>query len=415
MPSDAAVYHGADVWHGLAGAVDGSGVRVGVIDKGFDGLWDILHTAGTPTPPEANCTFGVGSHLCEPGDAGDPEAHGAWVAEALLDIAPGVELYIARVSETESFIDAAEYLKTQNVDVINASLGALFDTGDPGVPQHADSVLAAVATATADGIAWVNSAGNYGDKERSFFLMLPRGGGLAQADYWHNDWLRMRDDGIFFNKAVIGEDATIGDFRMRWGDATAANPARPNLFVCDNNGCTGNRQIGRGLAERTTVKVGKWNSVAGSATPVYLRVCRDPGGGYPSWVQIGASTHTKFTTAHDKFRTINGIAESRSLGMLAVGAAAATPRSSGPTFQLEDFSSRGPTADGRVKPDIIGVDREPSTILATQVAEGTYSPSSYPDGRWPGTSQAAPLVPTVVGSAPARRRRARRREGGRPT
>ena len=319
--AEAAAFHGADVWHDLAPALDGSGVRVGIIDAGFDGLWDFFRTGGATTPPTANCTFGVGSHPCEPGNGGTPVAHGAWVAEALLDIAPGSELYIARVAGMQNLRRSAQWLMEQDVNVINASLGALFDSGTPGSPDNDHSGLAIVGTAVASGIAWINSAGNDADKNRNYLLMLPRGGESAQTGYWDDDWLRLVDSGHFFNKAVIGETATKGDFRMRWGDDEPANPARLKLYLCDNNGCTGIRKIAEDLASGTRVKVGKWDSPADSETDVYLRVCRDPSGGFPSWVQIGASTHTSFETVSDKFRTINGIAERNSPRMLAVGAA----------------------------------------------------------------------------------------------
>ena len=272
------------------------------------------------------------------------------------------------------------------VDVINASLGYDFDSGTAGVPDNDASVLASIATAVAGGAVWMNSAGNYGDKERNYLLMLPSGGESAQGDYWDDDWLRMRDDGIFFNKAVIGKKASIGDFRMRWGDENPAKPARLNLFLCDDNGCTGHIIIGGDLDSGARVKVGEWISGVNNETDMWVRVCRDPGGGYPSWVQIGASTYTHFETATYKFGTINGIAESRSTALLAVGAASAAMNSSDVSYTLEPFSSLGPSAVGITKPDVVGVDKQPSTILATQVAEGTYSPTHYPGGRWPGTS-----------------------------
>ena len=128
-----------------------------------------------------------------------------------------------------------------------------------------------------------------------------------------------------------------------------------------------------------------------------VRVCRDHIGGYPSWVQIGASTHTTFETVSDKYRTINGIAESRSTAMLAVGAASAAMNGSDVSYTLEPFSSLGPSAVRITKPDVVGVDGQPSTILATQevatqVDDGTPISAASSDGRWPGTSQAAPHV-----------------------
>ena len=313
--SDAAVYHGADVWHDLVDQIDGTGVTVGILDTGFDGLWDFLQTEGTVTPPPANCTFGVGSHLCEPDDEGAPEAHGAWVAEAMLDVAPGAELYIARAGTVTEIHEAVSTMVASDpdVNVINASLGLPFDTGTPGSPQDSMSILSAVEEATSAGIwTWINSAGNYASAKRNFFVLLPRGQS-RQADY-SNDWLQMEGPGIYFNKAIIGEKTDEGDFRMRWGNLDDSDPARLSLYLCDDNGCSRGRKIGANLRPDVTVKVADWVSGVGTSTPMYLRVCRDPGGGFPSWVQIGASAHTRFETSSDKFRTVNGIAESRSTG-----------------------------------------------------------------------------------------------------
>ena len=51
------------------------------------------------------------------------------------------------------------------------------------------------------------------------------------------------------------------------------------------------------------------------------------------------------------------------------------PRTTRANQTIEPFSSRGPTPDGRVKPDIVGVDRVHSTVY---------------QGLFEGTSQAAP-------------------------
>ena len=112
-----------------------------------------------------------------------------------------------------------------------------------------------------------------------------------------------------------------------------------------------------------------------------------------SWVEMDASSLiADFPSIPGGYRSLNSAAESKSLGMLAVGAAVATINGSTISYELNDRSSRGPTTDERSKPDLVGVNDEPSSLLATQVAEGTYSPTHYPGGRWPGTSQAVPTA-----------------------
>ena len=149
---------------------------------------------------------------------------------------------------------------------------------------------------------------------------MPRGS--AQDSYWDDDWLRFKNPGVYFNKAVIAKSSSAtAKFRMRWGNEDSANPARLNLFVCDNNGCTGNRLIAGDDRLGAAIKVGEWRASATGETEVHLRVCRDPNAGNSSWVQIGASALAEFETVSSTSHTINGIAESNSLGMLAVGAA----------------------------------------------------------------------------------------------
>ena len=405
-PTVAPFVHGAEPWLALTPAVDGDGVKVGIIDFGFDGIQELLRSKGITAIPTVNCVFDDGpgddDFFCEPGLHGESrEAHGAHVAEALLSIAPNVDLYLARIGKGRTVRSTTEWLMAvleapvgipeleEPVDVINASLGYDFDSGTAGVPDNDASVLASIATAVAGGAVWVNSAGNRAQWKNVFHVDVPN----APNEYssqWDNDWLQM-DDGIDFVPVELEQSNADVKFRLRWGAEDRDDPPRLHLFACDNNGCASHIIIGEDLASGTTVKRAEWLSSVGAKTFAYVRVCRDPNGGYPSWVQIGASPHTKFETVSDKYRTINGIAESRSTALLAVGAASAAMNSSDVSYTLEPFSSLGPTAAGITKPDVVGVDRHPSTILATQevatqVAEGTPISSASSDVRWPGTS-----------------------------
>lgn len=63
--------------------------------------------------------------------------------------------------------------------------------------------------------------------------------------------------------------------------------------------------------------------------------------------------------------------------MLAVGAARVTAPVGTPVYAVEEYSSRGPAIDGRVKPQIVGVTSEHSSVTG---------------GPFSGTSAAAPHV-----------------------
>ena len=99
-------------------------------------------------------------------------------------------------------------------------------------------------------------------------------------------------------------------------------------------------------------------------------------GAAPQWVQLVLASGKKIDHSTQQ-HSINSSGESANPGMLAVGAA--------PWYDvrsIESYSSRGPTPDGRVKPDIVGAD----------CAESALAPLR--DGRrgFCGTSQAAPHV-----------------------
>jgi len=79
---------GADVWQ--AAGMDGSGVKVGIVDAGFKGYQALLGSE----LPDAVTVWGRGSEGVE--GVADTDAHGTSVAEVIHDVAPGAELYLAR-------------------------------------------------------------------------------------------------------------------------------------------------------------------------------------------------------------------------------------------------------------------------------------------------------------------------------
>ena len=95
------------------------------------------------------------------------------------------------------------------------------------------------------------------------------------------------------------------------------------------------------------------------------------GGDAPDWIQLmvwGAGSIQYYT----ENGSIGNPSESANPGMLAVGAAPWND-----VRAIEPYSSRGPTSDGRVKPDIVGADCGATALLS---------------GGFCGTSQASPHV-----------------------
>ena len=73
-------------------------------------------------------------------------------------------------------------------------------------------------------------------------------------------------------------------------------------------------------------------------------------GSTPGWIQVTV-WDVELIEYYTESGGIANPAESRNPGMLAVGAAHWNSVGS-----IEPYSSRGPTPDGRVKPDIVGAD-----------------------------------------------------------
>ena len=195
------------------GGVDGSGVRVAVIDSGVDYLHKDLSGSGDPDEFAAN-----DSTVIEPGtfptskvvggfdfvgpvwpngplipdaDPLDLDGHGTHVADiigGLQGVAPGASIYALQACSSVSpscagvpLIQAIDFSADPNgdgdtsdhVDIINMSLGS--DYGQP----FDDDLAAAVENATRIGILTVASAGNGGD--RPFVIGTPAAAASAIA------------------------------------------------------------------------------------------------------------------------------------------------------------------------------------------------------------------------------------------
>src|SRR4030095_5182337 len=87
---------------------------------------------------------------------GTADDHGTAVAEIVHEMAPDAQLYLVCVGTEVDLAAAEAYAKSQGVSVINESLGWEGPYRDDG----SGPVDAIVADARANGILWVNSAGN---------------------------------------------------------------------------------------------------------------------------------------------------------------------------------------------------------------------------------------------------------------
>ncbi len=148
--SEGVVLSGASELH-TAGTT-GTGVKVAIIDLGFQGYQALL---GTELPTVGNV---VTNDLCG-GNFTTASGHGTAVAEIVHDVAPGAQLLLACVNSELTLNQAEQWAVAQGARVINHSVG-WFNTGAGDGSGGPGSPDAAVADAEAHGVLWVNAAGN---------------------------------------------------------------------------------------------------------------------------------------------------------------------------------------------------------------------------------------------------------------
>ena len=90
--SDGVALHGAAAWH--TAGLKGQGVKIGVIDSGFEGFASLMGTE-LPASVEARCYTDIGVFSSRLEDCENDEVHGTAVTEAAFDIAPEATYYIA--------------------------------------------------------------------------------------------------------------------------------------------------------------------------------------------------------------------------------------------------------------------------------------------------------------------------------
>ena len=357
IDSGGAEAHGVPAWH--TAGIKGQGVRIGVIDVGFQGVRSLQGTE-LPANIEARCYFAVGSYTSIISDCENDDYHGTAVTEAAFDIAPGATYYIANPISEGDLASVVDWMLEQDVDIINHSVGWTWSGPGNGTSPYTESPLKSVDNAVDGGVTWVNSAGNEALKT------------------WFGDFSDTNGDGFHeFNGTddCNGVELIAGRtyiFQIRWDDDWGGASIDLDLYLVSF--VSGNPEIvdfsedyQSGLFWQRPFELIEYPA---DFTGTYCLGIRHYGS-TPDWLQLQAFSAPMELEYSTLSRSIGTPAESANSGLLAVGAASVTS-----TSEIEDFSSRGPTLDSRIKPDIVGADGGNSASLGT----------------WRGTSQASPHV-----------------------
>ena len=358
---------GADVWHNAG--IDGTGVKVAVIDVGFAGYSSLL---GTALPASVTTDDRCDGNLATPVADGGTD-HGTAVAELVHQMAPGAHLYLMCVDSEVGLALAEQDAAANGVRIINHSVAWFGDgrgdgTGGPGSPD------AVVAQARADGILWVNAAGNYAEAHWSgTFTPDP-------SDPSLNDFGAFQ---VPYDQVVIssGEQACV---ILTWDDWPVTTEDFDLYLFRDSDGAlvsySTNNQSG-GLSPPEEDLCFK-NSAATDAFDIIIANYNAVGSPRMDLYYTGASALTYSANAGSV------VDPASSPDALAVGASCW----SSPNVEqgLEPYSSYGPTIDGRTKPDLVADD---------DVSTATFGDSTGACSGGSGFAGTSAAAPQVTGAA----------------
>ena len=335
----------AAAWHEKG--FTGKGVKVAVLDGGFKGLADRQASGDLP----ANV---VTQDFCG-GQLLGEEDHGTAVAEIVHEMAPDAQLYLACVGTEVDLAAAEAWAKSQGVTVINHSAGWEGPYRDDG----GGPVGAVVADARANGILWVNSAGNE--------AMTHWSGSYTPNGSWHM-W---NPNGDMGNSFIWPNGMDICGF-LKWDEwPSGISDFDLGLFLSGSNSLLAVSEENQGGGQ-PPFEAMCWRQTSGRDLVVFwairgYRVTTSPRLDLVSW-----SPTLQYAVAAGSIAT-----PASSPAAFAVGALCWQSRG------LEPYSSQGPTIDGRTKPDIVGHD---------SVSGATYGGFSSCPSAFAGTSASSPEV-----------------------
>jgi subtilisin family serine protease len=370
----------ASAWQ--TGGGTGAGTKIAVLDGGFGGYQSRL---GTELPASVETDFlrcDDGPH--DPGSTATD--HGTAVAEIIHDMAPDAELRLVCIVDDLDYVTALDTMLANGVDVVNGSFGFhLTGRGDGSGNQF--TVAGATAVLREQGILYVASAGNSEGRHRNVNATGDPTQSYANPDpdtHW-DDLVNISPDDIL--------EVTVAPFgtaylSMKW-DAWPTTRQDFDVYVgtdaCDGAPAFGN--IDQASSAKPPVEF-VVHAVGTQQNPTYV-----PGftncAGTPTTYQVIVDRWKGTATPRLDFffdgdvlsvehPTSGSVSEpASSPAAIAVGAHCET------TGGGQPYSSRGPTIDGRIKPDISGPDGTSGSV---------YGPQSGCSNGFTGTSAAAPHV-----------------------
>jgi hypothetical protein len=331
---------------------NGAGLKIGIIDLQFSNYQTSINKGELPADTVITDYTGNGT---------GGGSHGTNVAEIVHDMAPGAQLYLAKIDTELELQQAVNDMIAAGVRVINHSVAWLGEAFYDGTGTLCDTTNSAETA----GILWVNAAGNY---RNSHYLGVFSD---TDADTRHEFAAGQNYNTI---NLTSGHSVTL---ILNWDDYPTTK-TNYDLFLYD-----GNPDAGGTLVASSTNNQGNGHFNFPYPYEDLVYTAANTGTHYIVVKNMGNSAANYRLTLFSFESSFGVKTQASSLAqpadcasVLAVGA---TNLSDSP----EGFSSEGPTTDGRDKPEISAPDG-----VATSLSGGFYGTS----GASPHAAGAAALV-----------------------
>jgi hypothetical protein len=244
-------------------------------------------------------------------------------------MAPGVRLYLLNISDELELGQAVDYALAQGVQVISSSLSWL----ESGPFDGSGPICDIVNEARRGGIFWAQAAGNGADKHWE--------GPWSDPDYNDKHDFIIRDETQSFSVAA---NAVI-DAHLTWDDRWGASGNDYDLFLLNKDGYE--------IASSENEQNGDDNP----SESISYQVGASGGGTYHLVIHRFRASGVAQLELYSFYQTFEYQVPASSLFIPADAAGAvAAGAIYWRTQVLESFSSRGPTNDGRFKPEFTAPD-----------------------------------------------------------
>jgi len=330
---------------GISGANDmqalgngGTGVKVGIIDMGFAFYTTAQSTGDLPANLTITDYTGTGTGGIK---------HGTHVAEIVHDMAPGAELYLAKVGTSLQLEQAKNDMLSAGVQIINHSVawfGAAFYDGTGPICGITDS-------AQASGIHWINAMGN---SRLAHYL------GTFTDD---NSDLRHEFASDQNSNTINLNAGTSYTLVLNW-DAYPTTNINYNLYLYN-----GDPDAGGSLVASSTYRQNGRTSpyeaityTAATTATHYIVITKDSGEPNVPLTLFSTGPNLSIRTTSSSV-----VQPADCNSVISVGATNLTDG-------VEYFSSEGPTTDGRAKPDISAPNRTVTSLSSSFTGTSGASP-----------------------------------------